>query len=308
MGRNMHKKLMAFIIHTINDEWRNNSIYRGAALRIEPNGAVTFLKLNGDTELVFEPRSMRGIAACILSRIKRRDALRAEGIPLKAGVLMYGPYGTGKTALALKLAKAATEHQLTYLQCASPRAFAVVKQMVEMYRQSLMMIEDIERLGDEDGVDDMVNWLDAVETKSLETLFLATTNDLAKVKGAMAKLLRPGRVDHLINFTLPGPDERLRLFRLELPSVLGDIGNAVNRTDGCNAAAIRQVAQRAKQMALYNGQPLDPMEAEYVNDAADSYIAYLEAVKEAKPNDGVTVEQLIGSVVEDRVRHVVRGM
>lgn len=304
-GTNAHKQLMAFIMEQIELEWRERSIFRGAALRVTAHGHVSFVKLNGDTELVFAPNVEREIAACIMSRIERRQDMRNNRIPLKLGVLLYGPFGTGKTALALKLAKMATARSLNYLECADPGAFASVARMAEMYRESIILLEDVERLSEEAHVQDLVNWMDGVSTKGLETMLICTTNDLAKVNSGMGKLLRPGRIDHLIYFPRPGQQERQRLFYLELPGMDGDISAAVAATDGCNAAAIRQIAQRAKQMAIYAGEPCDPLAAVHVNDAAQSYLSYLKAVEDSQSETAPTIDGLLGELVEERVRKAV---
>lgn len=304
-GTNAHKKLMEFVYAKIEDEWKANSIYRGAVLRIGAEGQVSFVGLDVETELVFTPKVEREVAACIMSRIERRVDMRMLKIPLKTGVLLYGSYGTGKTALALKLAKMAAAHQLTYLECADPEAFPVVASMAEIYTEALILLEDVDRLIEQKGAEDMVNWIDDVSTKSLETMIIYTTNDLAKVLADMPKLIRAGRVDHLIHFPLPGVEERMRLFMLELPRLTGNIESAVQMTDGCNAAAIRQIAQRAKQMALYAGEKCDPLAAIHVNDAAESYLEYLAATSDKEPRKEPSVDVVLTELTKRSVRDVL---
>ena len=101
------------------------SIYKGKAFRmfVKPNGALDgdrepeFIKLNHDLEkdLIFAADVQAQIDTNLFAPIKYAQACRAQGIPLKRGILLEGPYGVGKSMTAAVTASMAVQNGYTFI-------------------------------------------------------------------------------------------------------------------------------------------------------------------------------------------------
>lgn len=158
---------------------------------------------------------MASINANLFTPITRVDDCLQNGIKVKRGVLLGGKYGTGKTLAATVAARLAQDSGITYLY--SPRAnelgdaIAFAKQ----YQSPACVVfcEDIDRevTGTRTvAMDDILNILDGIDTKSENIITVLTTNHLDNVNQAM---LRPGRLDAIINVEAPDARTAERLVR-----------------------------------------------------------------------------------------------
>src|SRR5690606_23078560 len=84
----------------------------------------------------------------LLTPIQKTQQCRDNRIPLKRGILFYGPYGTGKTLTALVTAKHAVDNGWTYIMVNNVSALAATLTFARMFQPAVVFGEDIDRVID----------------------------------------------------------------------------------------------------------------------------------------------------------------
>ncbi len=206
---------------------KDNSIYKGKAIKmrfLDNNGNILdmpepkFMDTSAISEnMVIYPEAVQTqIGINLFTPIKRVKDCIANNIPIKRGVLLGGTYGTGKTLAATVASKIAVDNGITYLYI--PRADEL-SHAIGFAKQNqspacVVFCEDIDRaLSGERSVemDDILNVIDGIDTKSTNVIVVLTTNDLNAINPAM---LRPGRLDAVIEVLPPDAKAVERLLRL----------------------------------------------------------------------------------------------
>ncbi len=239
------------------------SIYKSKGLVLTTNdeGNVKFqdgpgfldLENVNSAELVL-PKAVGDIVrAALFVPIEQTDACRESRIPLKRGVLLAGPYGTGKTLTAFVTAKKCVENNWTFIYLDRVSGLNQALQFAKRYQPCVIFAEDIDRsvTGERSvEMDDILNTIDGIEAKSSEIITILTTNHVEDINRAM---LRPGRLDAVVTFQAPDAEAVERLVRQYgrglVPSAedLSEVGVALA---GNIPAVIREVMERAKLFAL----------------------------------------------------------
>jgi transitional endoplasmic reticulum ATPase len=255
----------------VRDYLKTNSIYRGQAIKIR------FTDDDGDKLSMPEPKFMRtddvdealmvypeevenSINVNLFTPITRHADLKANGIPIKRGVLLGGKYGTGKTLAAKVAAKRAVESGVTFIYVGRADELADAVSFAKQYQEPAAAIfcEDIDRsLNGERTVemDDILNIIDGIDTKSANMMVILTSNHLENINPAM---LRPGRLDAVIEVAEPdGPavEKLLRVYagdRLAKDTDLHKVGELLS---GTIPAVIAEVVKRAKLSQLSLQKP-----------------------------------------------------
>jgi len=155
------------------------------------------------------------------------------GIPWHRGIMLHGSPGTGKTTLV----KALASHFILDLYFVSLSDLdsdtRLLNMMSNISPRSIFLLEDIdvvygmkERDDSEGGVttSGILNALDGVGTPE-GVISILTTNDLDAIDKA---ILRPGRVDSLVELSFLGQDQFHRLCRY----LTGDVIRPFLRIDG----------------------------------------------------------------------------
>jgi hypothetical protein len=152
---------------------------------------------------------------------KSADICTRLGMSPSRGVMLVGAPGTGKTlAVRHLLGRYAFCRRYVYTNdtvSRNGRGDATFRSMLEMIAEgdepALVVIEDIDRILETGAVTPelLLNALDGLFEPTVPVLWLATSNDPS---GLADNLLdRPGRFDRVVEFPLPGVDERRRLLR-----------------------------------------------------------------------------------------------
>lgn len=255
------------IIKRAEERLLSDSIYRGKAIRVswrwlreeEPfdisRHAPQFLDLSGADEkgLVFSEDVADAIEQGLFTPIEQTEACRANGIPLKRGVLLEGPPGTGKTLTALVTAKKAVNNGWGFIYLEDVRDLRQGLMLARQYGKSVVFSEDLDRVvtGTRDSeMDEILNVLDGVDSKGQEIITVLTTNH---IEGIIKPILRPGRVDTLLSTRPPDADAAARLVVLYSRGLLdpaADITEVGKLLDGQIPAVIREVVERAKIAAI----------------------------------------------------------
>jgi transitional endoplasmic reticulum ATPase len=292
---------------------RSESIYRGKAIRVDfsylrdgrpfvPNEDepkfMDISKVDPDG-LVFEATTDRIINMTLFSLIRNTEAMRQVKVPLKRGVLLAGTYGTGKTLTANVTAKIATDHGWTFIYVKDVRDLAHALRFAKNYAPAVVFAEDADRAVSGErttSIDEILNTIDGVDTKSEEIITVLTTNHLEKINQAM---LRPGRLDSVVIINPPDVKAAGRLIKLYGRGLLAEDFNyeaAGEELAGRLPAIIRECVERAKAAAVDRLGTGD-IEGQV---QADDVITAARAMKQQ-------IELLTPQTVDSRPAHIQYG-
>lgn len=259
-----HKETIHAIVDLARKLAKDESIYKGQAVGIrwkDENGDLIkmpqpkFLdlsKVKAD-EVVFAEDVGKAITTSLFTPLEHSDQCRKLGIPLKRGILLSGKYGTGKTLVTYVTAAKATQNKWTFLHCQRADELAEMVKFAHKYQPAVIFCEDIDRSmsgGRTTEIDDILNIVDGIESKNTEVMVILTTNHLENINPAM---LRPGRLDAIINVLPPdaGAVERLiRLYGRGLVPANADLSEVGKKMAGNIPAVIRECVERSKLAAI----------------------------------------------------------
>lgn len=243
---------------------KEHSIYRGQAIRLEVdakgdidwNKAPKFIDLsrvNAD-ELTYSDDVMTQIKMNLFTPIEHTEVCRAHKVPLKRGVLLQGPYGTGKTLAAFVAAQKCVANGWTFILLSRVSGLGDALAFARMYGPSVVFAEDIDRevSGDERTVeiDDILNTIDGIESKGSEIITVLTSNHLENINQAM---LRPGRLDAIIHVSAPDAAAAAKLTKIYARNTLAegeDLTPVGVELAGKIPAVIREIVERSKLYAI----------------------------------------------------------
>lgn len=245
---------------------QQDSVYKGKAIRLmvdndgdlELSTQPEFLDLTQvkETDMIHTAETGALIQTNMFAPLKHTQACRDNRIPLKRGILLEGPYGTGKSLTSRVTAKVATDNGWTFIMLNRSQGLKAAIEFAREYQPCVIFAEDIDRAADrsDEGVNDLVNLLDGLISKTMEMMVVLTTNFVENIDKS---LLRPGRFDAVISIDKPDAHTAERIIRsyagnlLSRDEDLGDVGHA---TSGMIPASIREVVERAKLSMLTEGR------------------------------------------------------
>ena len=241
---------------------RERSIYKGHALKLSLDGGTinlmeppSFMNLKKvkENELVFSEDLTIEIETNLWTPIEHTEWCRLHDVPLKRGVLLEGPYGTGKTLAATVTAKKCEQHGWTFITVGRVSALESALQFAVNYQPCVVFVEDIDRemAGERTPeMDDILNKVDGIISKGSEIMVVLTSNKAGEINQAM---LRPGRLDAVLHIGAPdaGAVQRLlRVYGRKLIKPDEDLSGAGEALAGRIPAVIREVVERSKLYAI----------------------------------------------------------
>lgn len=250
------KKEMNDFFADVEKELRVNSIYRGKAISgtDEPVFIEDLAKFESD-KIVFADQVDATLDAGLFSVLRHPEAMRQDGIPLKRAVLLYGPYGTGKTSVGMMTAKEATASGWTFVMARPGRDdVGEVLQTARLYAPAVVWIEDIDtdtQTTDPKRISKLLDTFDGIGAKGGEIIMALTTNHVDRIPPGM---LRPGRLDYTIEIADLDRSATERLIRVVVSSdKLDELVNfdaVYAEMGGFLPAFVKATCDRAKSWAI----------------------------------------------------------
>lgn len=305
----------------LREELNQRSIYRGQAFKMR------FRNDDGDilempepmfinaydidpAHLVYATEVQASIETNLFTPIQRIRDCKANGIPVKRGVLLGGMYGCGKTLAAKVAARYAVENGVTYLYVQRADELADAVEFAKMYSDPgcVIFCEDIDRAvnGNRSAeMDDILNIIDGIDTKSANIITVLTTNNLHSINPAM---LRPGRLDAVINVTEPDAPAAEKLVRIYGKGAVDadlDLTAVGERLNGQIPAVIAEVVKRAKLSQLKLQEPgtlVEKISAQALLDSADSMVEQVALLRLETNTYQATAQDLIRDSVLDELK------
>jgi transitional endoplasmic reticulum ATPase len=315
-----HEPVVREIYAEVRKELAESSIYRGQAVSLrfnDDNGnpmnvpIVKFVDTRGITreQLILPDDVTSAIETNLFTPITRMEDCKAVGIPVKRGILLAGDFGTGKTLAARIAAGLAVKEHITFIYCKRTDEFAQAVEFALQYGPAIVFSEDIDRVttGDRDAeMDQILNIIDGIDTKTSEVMVVLTTNAVEKINQAM---LRPGRLDAVIHVRRPDAAAAARLVRYyggEFIDPEAELLKVGEELKGQIPAIIEEVVKRSKLAALKR----TPRGASNVLvgqvdllEAASTMNMQLELLAGPKPpNPPPDLEQAFRPVIEEAVK------
>ena len=268
-----------------------NSIYKGQALEITDINEPTILDLSGaEKQLMILSDKLKYDLRPIRARLLNPDKCIEKGIPLKFGVLMSGPYGTGKSLLAFKLAKEALDNGWMFFYLKDPKLLAEALRMAKIIDKSghgaVIFTEDIDQVtrGDRDAaMQDILNTLDGGDTKDMNVIAMFTTNHIELIEPTFLRGKRIGTIISMGPLDAKTAEEFIReSFKIGCYTISDDLTEVCQLIEQSKIvpAFMAEIIEKVKSAMVLDDQC--EVKAEYIKYSVESY---LEQVKLSQTKD-----------------------
>ena len=177
---------------------------------LEKRSKVKNFYFNNDPLIGFSVEQIEKEIVDFLLNEEFRKFCEEKRIPLKRGVMFYGPPGNGKSSCLKHIKERALKNDINYNTIENPKQFLEGKEMYYGKEKKIFVFEDFDAAlqnREEQGgavnpvLSNLLNVLDGVNEIS-NSVSIFTTNHMEFMDQAF---LRPGRIDKAIEF--PAPDD-----------------------------------------------------------------------------------------------------
>ena len=191
------------------------NLYKGKKIDCD----CRFLKLDDISweDVILDDGIEEVIKSNIVDSFKMRDTLKKFSLPVKRGIILHGPPGTGKTKICKCLAKDAEYSVLYALPADFSQNNGGIRRVTDMAKDlapCLLIIEDLDWIAQHRGsgnapfVMELMNQIDGIESFG-DIITLGTTNCLSELENAIKN--RPGRFDRIIKIDVPTEKSRKKM-------------------------------------------------------------------------------------------------
>lgn len=250
--RRLDQEHITRLVENIEKELKTNSIYRGKALIVNKGGSLDFVDLSrfdNPGNIVFTEKVQRQLDTAVFGPILRRDDLLAQGVSPKQNSLLWGEWGSGKSTAGTLAARACVEadEPRTFLALGPNADVATAVQVLNLYTPSLGFLEDVDNqmfTSDEAERSDLLEALDGLSGKGVDTMLIMTTNYMDKFPPGTT---RAGRIDHFIHIGAVDRPTLERIIRANTTALADDVDfDAVwEIAEGFTAAFVRDIVKKA---------------------------------------------------------------
>ena len=246
----------------INGIWKEvekaistNSIYRGKAFDGSQNPAFLDLSSLDPKRIVYSEEVLEQLEANLWNVIRHPEVQEKMNLKLKGAVLLYGPYGTGKSLAGMRTAQIAVESGYAFIQVRPGKDdLTVALQTARLYQPCVVFGEDIDIMAGEldDGgqASQVLDIFDGIQAKGTKIMMVLTSNHPEKLHKGMH---RPGRFDIEIEIGNLDINGIRTLIELSTDAMLEPDIDWVAVGEACDEylpAFVVQVAVRAVRYAL----------------------------------------------------------
>jgi len=174
-------------------------------------------EINLDKLLVLPDSKAERVLASIDHFWSCEAKFREHGFLWKRGIILWGPPGSGKTALCQQLSAQIVNKGGISVYLSEPKFTAEglrVLRLIEPNRPIVVMIEDIDAIVERNGESNLLALLDG-ELQINNVLFIATTNYPEKLDKRLVN--RPSRFDEIIRIGMPSAAAREQYLKFKVP-------------------------------------------------------------------------------------------
>lgn len=212
-------------------------------------------------EIVLDPAILGLVKRSVLDCVSQRATFRRNGIPLRRGILLYGPPGNGKTMIGKALARAArtTFVYVTAGDVPDPWRMRFIFDLARRLCPAIVFFEDLDLYashrdyGPTTVLGELLAQMDGLaENDGL--VVMATTNDLSAIEPALKD--RPSRFDLAIEIPIPSDALREKLLTKYLArhGSAELIQKAAAQSAGASGAQLKEIALFSIHNAIIAGR------------------------------------------------------
>tara|TARA_R110000744_G_C19368318_1_gene562148 strand:+ start:2430 stop:3842 length:1413 start_codon:yes stop_codon:yes gene_type:complete len=178
------------------------SIYKDQAFEVGPKCVPQVMDLSNIEKefMVISDKTTYDLRP-LMTRILKPEQCIAKGVPLKTGILLEGPYGTGKTLLAFKVAHQAINNNWSFIYLKEPALLAQTLRLSRTIDNNgngvIVFLEDVDQVtrGNRNAaMQDILNTLDGGDTKNMNVIAMFTTNHIELIEPTFLRGKRIGSV------------------------------------------------------------------------------------------------------------------
>lgn len=209
-----------------------------------------------DSDIVIDEAVRQMLWRNVVDLHLRRDVLKSNGVPVRRGVLLYGPPGTGRTFACRYLCGKLPETTRIIVTGIALLQVTQIFNLARMFQPSLVVLEDVDLVF----ASCQVNLYSSVLGELLDQMdglrpyedisFILTTNAIDRMEAAIKD--RPGRISQCIFFGAPKPELRKRYllhYLRHYNSSRVELDKLVQQSEGGTQAFLKEWVHRAVQIA-----------------------------------------------------------
>lgn len=209
-----------------------------------------------DGDLVMDDAIRRVLWRNVIDLQLRRDVLKSHGVPIRRGVLLHGPPGTGKTFACRYLCAKLPNTTRIMVAGSALQQVAAVFALARMLQPALIILEDVDLVFTTRDINtqgsilgELLDQMDGLRPHE-DVGFVLTTNAIDRIEAAIKD--RPGRISQCVHLGPPGAELRQRYLRHYLTPYRTtgvDVDALAARVGGATQAFLRDWVHRAVQIA-----------------------------------------------------------
>ncbi len=209
-----------------------------------------------DQDIVLDQDVIEVLTRNVVDLHTRRDILKAHGVPIRRGVLLHGPPGTGKTFVCRYLCHRLPETTRIFVTGSSLNNVGALFSLARLLQPSLLFLEDVDLIFSSREINlyssalgDLLDQMDGLRPHE-DVGVVLTTNAIDRLEAAIKD--RPGRISQCIHMGAPNAGLRLRYLKHYLSQYDAaklDLSELVENSDGATQAFLKEWVHRGVQIA-----------------------------------------------------------